>query len=349
MSDAIFDGLDIGLYSVSSTEDNCAVAIKAEARGFRRLWLAEAHLSRDIFVQAAAVAGATKEIEIGLGIVNPYTRHPSQIAMAVADLEEWGGARVVLGLGAAWSAINAIGLDKPRPIRALREAGEMCRRLLNGERVTYEGEIFRLPKSDAQLTFPLARHGVPLYFGTMGPRTLNMAAPIADGLLFSVFCSPAYAQDLVGTIAQALAPTDRSIDDLDIACYIIFSVDQDGDAARRAAKWVIASYVMRLRDTIRYEYAGLDVARMEALQGELRAAFEEGRFDVAVDDVPDDVVRALAVAGTPEECVAGLKAYAAAGIKTPVLYHTLGPDRAKAIDTIADFVRPYLLADQDGP
>ena len=349
MADATIDGLDIGLYSVSSTRDNCAVASKAEARGFRRLWLAEAHHSRDIFVQATAVAAATKEIEIGLGIVNPYTRHPAQIAMAVADLEEWGGARVVLGLGAAWSAINAIGLENPRPIRALKEAGEMCRRLLNGERFEYQGEIFRLPKPGAKLTFPLARRDVPLYYGTMGPRTLKMAAASADGLLFSVFCSPAYAQDLVGQVGEALAQAGRSIDDVDIACYIIFSVDQDGDAARQAAKWVIANYVMRLRDTIRYQYAGLDVARMAALERELRAAVEESRFDAAVDDLPDDIVRALAVAGTPEECVAGLKAYAAAGIKRPVLYHTLGPDRLEAIDTIADSVRPHLLGEQDGP
>ena len=208
---------------------------------------------------------------------------------------------------------------------------------------------FSLAQAGRQINVPLARRDVPLYYGTMGPRTLKMAAASADGLLFSVFCSPAYAQDLVGQVGEALAQAGRSIDDVDIACYIIFSVDQDGDAARQAAKWVIANYVMRLRDTIRYQYAGLDVARMAALERELRAAVEESRFDAAVDDLPDDIVRALAVAGTPEECVAGLKAYAAAGIKRPVLYHTLGPDRLEAIDTIADSVRPHLLGEQDGP
>ena len=100
MTGTRFQAIEIGLYSVSSTADNRAVAQKAEARGFRRLWLAEDHHSRDIFVQATAIGTATEAIEIGLGIVNPYTRHPAQIAMAVADLEELAGPRFILGLGA---------------------------------------------------------------------------------------------------------------------------------------------------------------------------------------------------------------------------------------------------------
>ena len=344
MADAKFDGLDIGLYSVSSTADNRAVACKAEARGFRRVWLAEDHHSRDIFVQATAVAAATETIEIGLGIVNPYTRHPAQIAMAVADIEELCGPRMVLGFGAAWSAITAHGLENPRPITALREAGEICRRLLQGERVVYEGEIFRLPKPGAQLTFPLARPRVPIYFGTMGPRTLRRVAPAADGVKFSVFASPAFAESCMGHLREALAQADRSIDDLDVSCYIIFSVDQDRDAARHAAKRLVAHYVRRIPDTIRYEYAGLDVPRMQALQGELRTAFMADKYQDAIENLPDDVVDALAVTGTPAECIEGLQAYAAAGIKTPVLYQALGPDRLAAIDVIADSIRPNLLA-----
>ncbi|MSP51828.1 MAG: LLM class flavin-dependent oxidoreductase [Alphaproteobacteria bacterium] len=349
MTDKPFQRLEIGLYSISSTKDNCAVARQAEARGFGRVWLAEDHHSRDIFVQASAVAGATKSIEIALGIVNPYTRHPAQIAMGVADLEEWGGPRVVLGLGAAWSSINAHGLQNPRPIRALREASEICRRLLGGERVTYAGEVFRLPAPGAQLSFPLARRGVPIYFGTMGPKTLAMAAPIADGLLFSVFASPAFVKDRLTHVRSALSRAGRSIADIDIACYVIFSVAKDGAAARRTAKKLVSHYLRRIRDKERFAFAGLDVPRMEALQAELKAAFDQGRVEEAVDLVPDDVLDALAVAGTPDQCVAGLKAYAAAGIKAPVLYHALGPDRVAAVDLIADAVRPHLIASQGSP
>ena len=343
MTEAGFRALEIGLYSLSATADNRAVAQKAEARGFRRLWLAEDHHSRDIFVQATAIGTATEAIEIGLGIVNPYTRHPAQIAMAVADLEELAGPRFVLGLGAGWSSIAAHGLEDPRPIAALREAAAICRGMLRGERVAFEGARYRLPAPGVKLSFAPPRRDVPLYLGSMGPRTLKMGAPTADGVFFSVFTSPSYAEHCLGHVRQALAGTGRAIEDIDVACYIIFSVDEDGDAARAAARGLIAHYLMRIPDTIRFEFAGLDVARMQSVQAGLKAAFAENRYRQSVDALDDDLVAALAVAGTPEDCIEGLKPYAAAGLKTPVLYHVLGPDRMVAIDIIADRIRPALV------
>ena len=344
MTDVKCDGLDIGLYSVSSTSDNRAVAQKAEARGFGRVWLAEDYHSRDLIVQATAIASATNSIQVGLGIVNPFTRHPAQIAMAVADIEELCGPRIVLGLGAGHTAINAHGIEKPRPITALREAGEICRRLLQGERVTFEGDIFRLPAPGTKLRFSLTRPSVPMYFGTMGPRTLKCVASESDGIKFSVFTTPAFAKKCMAHVREALVGTPRSIDDLDISCYIIFSVDEDRNAARDAARPLIAHYVMQIPDMTRYQYAGLDIPMMEGLQCELRTAFKGNGFKDAIAKIPDVVVDALAVTGTPPECIERLKAYAAAGIKTPVLYHVLGPDRLEAIDVIADSVRPSLLA-----
>lgn len=342
MTHPSFRDIDIGLYSVSSTADNRAAARRAAARGFRRVWLAEDHHSRDIFVQATAIGVATEAIEIGLGIVNPYTRHPAQIAMAVADLEELAGPRFALGLGAGWSSIAAHGLENPRPIAALREAAQICRGMLGGGRVTHEGALYRLPAPGARLTFRPPRPDVPLYFGTMGPRTLRMAAPMADGVFFSVFASPAYVEHCLGHARAGLAAAGRDAGEVDVACYIVFSVDEDGDAARDAAKGLIAHYLMRIPDTIRFEYAGLDVARMRTVQAGLRAASAEDRLGPAVAALDDDIVAALAVAGTPDECIEGLKPYAAAGLRTPVLYHVLGPDRLASIDLIAERIRPAL-------
>ena len=299
MNEARFRALEIGLYSISSTADNRAVARKAEARGFRRLWLAEDHHSRDIFVQATAIATATEAIEIGLGIVNPYTRHPAQIAMAVADLEELAGPRFILGLGAGWSSIAAHGVENPRPITALKEAAAICRGMLRGDRVAFEGALYRLPAPGARLTFAPVRPDVPLYFGSMGPRTLKMGAPLADGVFFSVFSSPSYAEHCLGHVQAGLAGTGRTIEDIDVACYIIFSVDEDGDAARAAARRLIAHYLMRIPDTIRFEFAGLDVDRMQSLQAGLKAAFAESRYDRAVDALDDDVVGALSRSPAP--------------------------------------------------
>ena len=99
---------------------------------------------------------------------------------------------------------------------------------------------------------------------------------------------------------------------------------------------------MRIPDTIRFEYAGLDIARMQSVQAGLRGAAAANRLGPAAAALDDDIVAALAVAGTPEECIAGLEPYAAAGLKTPVLYHVLGPDRLASIDLIAERIRPAL-------
>lgn len=155
--------------------------------------------------------------------------------------------------------------------------------------------------------------------------------------------TPEFAERMAIDLPGNIELTGRAVEDIDVACYIIFSVDQDGDAARAAARRLIAHYLMRIPDTIRFEFAGLDIARMQSVQAGLKAAFAENRLGPAVDAIDDDVVAALAVAGTPDECIAGLRPYAAAGLKTPVLYHVLGPDRMASIDLIADRVRPALL------
>ena len=343
MSGSIFRQVDIGLYSVSSTKDNVAVVRRAEERGFRRVWLAESFHGRDLIVQATAAATATENIEIALGIMNPYNRHPAQIAMAVADLEELAGPRVTLGLGAAWSSLLMHGVENPRPISALREAGEICRALLRGERLAYEGKIFRFPAPGVFIDFPLARRGVPLYYGTLGPRTLNIASSTADGIILSIFCCPAFIRSAMEHVRTGAAKAGRSTDEMDIADYIIFSVDEDGDAARRAVKHLVAHYVMRVADTFRYEAAGLDPERLVGIQKDLLEAERQNRLADAIDRVPNDIVGALTVAGSPEECVEGLKAYADTGLKTPILYQTLGPDRLRSIDLIAERVLPEVL------
>ena len=156
---------------------------------------------------------------------------------------------------------------------------------------------------------------------------------------------PAFAKICVGHLEDALAETNRSIDDLDVSCYIILSVDRDRSIARNAAKPLVAHYVRQVPDTTRFEFAGLDVNQMLALEREFRTPFFAGTFQEAIEALPDDVVDALAVAGTLDDCIEGLGAYAAVGIKTPVLYQFLGPDRLATIDLIADQIRPNLLAE----
>ena len=96
-----------------------------------------------------------------------------------------------------------------------------------------------------------------------------MASSMADGIILSIFCCPAFIRSAMEHVRAGAAKAGRSTDEMDIADYIIFSVDEDGDAARRAAKHLVAHYVMRVADTFRYEAAGLDPERVSGIQQDL--------------------------------------------------------------------------------
>lgn len=343
MSPAIFRQVDLGIYSTAPTRLVSELACAAERRGFRRLWLAEDYHSRSAVVQAAAAASATAELELAFGIVSPFTRHPAVLAMEIATLEEQWGPRFVLGLGTARIALRAHGQETIRAVAGLREAGEICKRLLRGERVTYEGKVFRLPAPGVRLNVPPTRGQTPVYVGTLGPKGLSVAGALADGVLFSVLCSPGFVRKRVEDLRTGTERAGRSLADMDVACYIIFSVDEDGAEARHAAKELVATYLTLVLDPVRITEAGLSVDEVASVRERLLEADRAGRLREAAGALPDHVLRAFAVAGTPRECLEGLHAYAAAGVKTPVLYHVLGPDRLASVELIADRLLPELL------
>src|SRR5437764_9693488 len=121
-----------------------AWARAAERAGLGSVWIIEDYFQPGAYTLAAAAAAVTERIAVGLGVVNPYTRHPALIAMETAALAGLAPGRVVLGLGSSnrrWIE-EQMAIPFKTPLRGLREGVEIVRRLLGGERVTYAGEVF---------------------------------------------------------------------------------------------------------------------------------------------------------------------------------------------------------------
>src|SRR5262245_14414357 len=117
-----------------------ALARAAEQSGFHQLWVSDDLFFRSAPIVLAAVAGATTRLEVGTGILNPYTIHPSEIAMLAATLDELSGCRFNLGLAAgAPSFLAWVGIDQPRPLAAVRETIDAVRGLLAGRQVATAG------------------------------------------------------------------------------------------------------------------------------------------------------------------------------------------------------------------
>ncbi|HEU5197768.1 MAG TPA: LLM class flavin-dependent oxidoreductase, partial [Methylomirabilota bacterium] len=139
----------------------------AEGAGLGSLWVIEDYFHPGAYAVAAAAAAVTERITIGLGVVNPYTRHPALVAMETAALAGIAPDRVVLGLGSSnrkWIEAQ-MAIPFKTPLAGLREGVEIVRRLLDGQRVSYAGEVFSV--TDVVLEAPPASR-VPILLGVKG-------------------------------------------------------------------------------------------------------------------------------------------------------------------------------------
>jgi 5,10-methylenetetrahydromethanopterin reductase len=291
-----------------------AWARAAESAGLGSLWIPEDHFQPGAFALAAAAAAVTERVAIGLGVVNVYTRHPAVLAMETSALSGLAPGRVVLGLGTSnrrWIA-EQMAIPFATPLAGLREGTEIVRRLLAGERVTLAGACFSVSAVELEPPPPTP---VPMLLGVKGPRALALAAAIADGVHCSVLASPAHVRRVRTATAGARPPGGRFV----VVAYVPMAVGADGGAARARVRPVLARYLGVLHGQSILEDAGFGPARTLPFRDALAA----GRS--AAHLVADDMIDALAVAGTPDDCRAALTRLAEAGLDAPIAVLPPGP------------------------
>ena len=161
------DSLGVALSGHDLPGRTTDLARAAERAGLGSLWIIEDYFDPGAYALAGAAAAVTERIVIGLGVVNPYTRHPALVAMETAALAGVAPGRIVLGMGSSnrkWIE-EQMAIPFKTPLRGLREGVEIVRRLLDGQRVTYAGEVFAV--HDVALDAPAP---VPILLGVKGPR-----------------------------------------------------------------------------------------------------------------------------------------------------------------------------------
>jgi 5,10-methylenetetrahydromethanopterin reductase len=306
----------------------------AEERGFHAVWQAESRLVREATVPLAAFAAVTDTIKVGSGVINNWTRNPALIAATFSTLDDLAPGRVLLGIGAWWDPLaRKVGIQRTRPLQAMRETVTVVRALLHDETVTFDGEFVHLDGVELDYVHQERRpKDVPIYVGATGMRMMELSGEIADGVVLNYLVSPTYNARAMEHLDAGARRAGRGVDDLDRPQLIVCSLSDDRAEALDAARLLITQYLGQQPHIM--QASGVPDELLEEIGRVLTWPATAEQVEEASRLVPDDIVQMLAAAGTPDECREKVAEYVAAGCTCPILY-PLGPDVRAMIDAFA--------------
>jgi 5,10-methylenetetrahydromethanopterin reductase len=322
-----------------------------DQHGFDTIWLAEAYPwwrkhqmeARSSTVLSALIAKETEQLTIGWGIISPFTRHPIQVAMDARVTQELAPERFRLGFGASRIFMKEIGADDVKPLNPTRDAVRIVRGVLEGGDFSYEGKAFSaiVPALSDEAESP--RGSVPIYVAGTGPRMQQYAGEEADGLLTPSITTPGFVRYARENMKAGADKNGRDVDELDLGCTIVASIDEDRDAGREGAREIAGMY---LANKVQNIQAAADVLLEQAdlSQEEIRPiaeAMERGGRRAATEAVSDEILdKTRPIAGTPSDCIEAIEEYADAGC-THVMLELWGDRREQQIELFAEKVLPH--------
>lgn len=274
-----------------------SAARRAEERGFESVWTTEFY-DRSATVSLAAMAHATSAVTLASGIAYAVGRSPLVLAIEARDLDELSGGRLILGLGTGAKRMQQDwhGADGESPAPRVEELVPLLRRIwaMDASGVQHEGRFYRMALQPTAEVTP--REPIPVYLAGFNARMVQAAGAVADGLVGHPIFTPRYVREVVRPALAAGAERTGRAPDVPIAGYVICSVADDGDRARRDAAAQIAFYtvVRTYRALVELEGFADEVARV-------REAWKRRDAEGMISAVSDEMVARMAVAGTAEE------------------------------------------------
>ncbi len=329
------DRVALYLQDAHSLQDAIKYVQYAESRGFEAVWQAESRLVRDAIVPMAAFAATTSRIKIGSGVINNWTRNAAVIAATYLTLDDLAPDRIICGIGAWWDPLaQKVGINRRKPLLAMREVVAVVRDLLARKRVTFHGEFVHL--DDVELDVVHGRkepRNVPIYIGATGPQMMALTGEIADGAVLNYLVSPSYNEGALAQLEKGAKLAGRTLDDIDRPQLVVCSVDKDRQKALDGARKLVTQYLGQQPHIMKA--SGVSQELLDDIAQVLTWPATEEQIEEAMRLVPDDVVQMITASGTPGEVKAKVREYVSYGATSPILY-PLGPDVRLMIDTFAD-------------
>jgi F420-dependent oxidoreductase-like protein len=323
--------------------------VEAERLGVDVCWVAEAW-GCDAATPLGFLAARTERIGLGSAVMQVGARSPVMTAMTALTLARLSGDRFRLGLGPSGPQVieGLHGVPFADPLGRTRETVEIARRAFAGERITYRGRHFELPRPGGEgkalrLNQP-ANPAIPIYLAALSPRMLELTGAVADGWLGTSFV-PEAAEHYLGPIAAGAVRAGRSLEDLDLCqgAEVAFGDDVEAMVAARKPGLAFTLGGMGSAATNFYNraYARQGWAEVAA---EVQRSWVNGRRDEAAARVPDEMVLATTLIGTEDMVRSRLEVWKAAGI-TSVRFYPAGDTLDERLTTLARALE--LLADVD--
>jgi 5,10-methylenetetrahydromethanopterin reductase len=292
----------------------------AEKHGFEAVWQAESRLVRDAIVPMAAYAAVTERIKVGSGVINNWTRNIGLLAATFLTLDDLAPDRIVCGMGAWWDPLATnVGIERRKPLVAMRETVEVMRRLLAMENVTFHGEFHHVQGIELDVVHGRRepRH-VPIMIGATGMKMMELAGEIADGVLLNYCVPPEYNDPALEHLKAGVERAGRKFDDLDRPQLVVCSVHQDKATALDGARGLLTQYLAQQPHIAQASGVSDDVVKQ--IQAILGWPATKEQIKEAMHFVPDELVQRITASGTPEEVKAKVREYVAHGCTCPVLY-----------------------------
>ena len=328
------DRLALYLQDAHEISEGIELVKYAEEKGFEAVWQAESRLVRDAIVPMAAFASHTTKLKVASGVTNNWTRNIGLLAATFLTLDDLAQDRIICGIGAWWDPLaSKVGINRRKPLSAMRETIEVLRKLLNMEMVTHHGEFHYVDGIRLDVVHGRTEpRNVPIYLGATGMKMMELAGEIADGVCLNYLVHPDYNLRAMDALEKGAKKAGKSIDDVDRPQLMICSVDNDRQKALDGARKMMTQYLGQQPHLMKA--SGVSQELLDEIHQVLTWPATDEEIEAAMHLVPDDVVQMCTASGSPEEVKAKVREYMDNGCTCPILY-PLG-DPKLMIDIFAD-------------
>ena len=296
----------------------------AEDVGFEYAWITDHYNNKNVYETLALIAANTETIKMGPGVTNPYVRSPAISASAIATIDEISNGRATFGIGPGDKAtFEALGIAWEKPVSTIKAAIADINTLLAGEKTAAGAALGGAKK---------VQDAIPIYMGAQGPKMLETAGEIADGVLINA-SNPKDYEAAMPMIKKGIGDQAK---DFDVAAYTATSIGEDSEAAKNAAKIVVAFIAAGSPPPV-IERHGLP----EGFNTQMGEFLAKGDFGGAIGAVTDEALDAFSVCGTPDEFIPKIEGLAEMGVTQYVAGSPVGKNVEESIKLLGDVIASF--------